>query len=57
MLRDGRVAGEIEGGSTEQVVEGLAGIDGHGSDRAEEPGAEPGAVRRLLAAAARLLPR
>jgi putative ABC transport system ATP-binding protein len=56
MFRDGRVAGEVEGGSPEQVVEGLAGIDGHGPEEADQPRhAQAGAVRRLLDAATGLL--
>jgi putative ABC transport system ATP-binding protein len=57
IFRDGQVAGELEGGSPERVVDGLAGLDGGGAEPADESEARPGAVRRLLDAAAGLLPR
>ena len=43
-MRDGRLAGEVEGGSLERVTDGFAGLE-HGAGAPD--GAEPGLVARL----------
>jgi putative ABC transport system ATP-binding protein len=46
-LRDGRVAGEIEGGSTQQVSDSFTGLEGS-ADGGPPQGVAIGHLRRLL---------